>query len=207
LDVAYATIPASEVTIPITPSDPTEGAIVGQTSVSLSGLVALSGVAVQVRGVDDGIDDGDVPYTVILGQATSADPNYNGLNPPDVSVTNVDNDDRFGAMCRPRPTVRVSVAKIGNGQLRATVTIAVNPGTQNELQSIAWTRFDTATVVLDGVGPVQVGQTSTFPVPLTQSASFVITRTPGAQSGTVRLTVTDGCGAWPTFVGGGPRAW
>jgi hypothetical protein len=206
--VGLASIPTANVTVPISVSDSTEGQIVFPAS-PLTFTPANGTFVQQVRtvGVDDGIDDGDVPYSFVLGQASSADPNYNGLNPADISATNIDNDDRFGAMCRPRPPVRVSVAKIGNGQLRATVTIGVNADTQNELVSIAWTRFDTATVVLDGVGPVQVGQTSTFPVPLTQSASFVITRTPGAQSGTVRLVITDGCGAWPTFVGGGPRAW
>ena len=33
-------------------------------------------------GVDDGLDDGDVAYTLVLGQATSADPNYSGIDPP-----------------------------------------------------------------------------------------------------------------------------
>jgi hypothetical protein len=61
-------------------------------------------------------------------------------------------------------------------------------------------------VVLDGVGPVQQGNVSTFG-PLTQSKTFTITRAPGAQTGTVRLTVKDACGDWPTFVGGGPNAW
>jgi hypothetical protein len=27
------------------------------------------------------------------------------------------------------------------------------------------------------------------------------------QAATVELTVNDGCGAWPTFVGGGPTAF
>jgi len=102
--------------------------------------------------------------------------------------------------------VNVSVVKIGGGQLRATVSVGTNPGTQNEVHAITWTCFDTATVVVDGLGPVQQGQVTPFG-PLTQAVSFVITRTPGAPSGTVRLTVTDACGAWPTFVGGGPNAW
>ena len=206
--LGLSSIPTANVTVPISVSDSTEGAIVFPSS-PMTFVPGNFGTVQQVRivGVDDGIDDGDMPYAFVIGPASSADPNYNGLDSADVPVTNIDNDDRFGAMCRPRPPVRVSVAKIGGGQLRATVTIGVNAGTQNELVSIAWTRFDTATVVLDGVGPVQVGQTSGFPTPLTQSASFVITRTPGASSGTVRLVVTDGCGTWPTFVGGGPSAW
>jgi hypothetical protein len=208
--LGLSSIPTANVTVPISVSDSTEGTIVFPAS-PMTFVPGNFGTVQQVRivGVDDGIDDGDMPYAFVIGPASSADPNYNGLDSADIPVTNLDNDDRFGAMCRPRPPVRVSVAKIGGGQLRATVTIGVNPntGTQNELVAITWTRFDTATVALDGVGPVQVGQASSFPTPLTQSASFVITRTPGATSGTVRLVITDGCGDWPTFVGGGSLAW
>jgi hypothetical protein len=32
-------------------------------------------------------------------------------------------------------------------------------------------------------------------------------RATSGQAATVELTVTDGCGAWPTFVGGGPSAF
>jgi hypothetical protein len=44
---------------------------------------------VTVTGIDDAADDGDQTYTVTLGPAISADPLYNGLDAPDVSVTNV----------------------------------------------------------------------------------------------------------------------
>ena len=47
---------------------------------------------VTVTGVDDIVVDGNVGYTIVLGLATSADPDFNGLNPTDVSVTNTDND-------------------------------------------------------------------------------------------------------------------
>ena len=47
---------------------------------------------VTVTGVDDAVDDGDMAYTIVTAPATSTDPNYNGLNAADVSVTNTDND-------------------------------------------------------------------------------------------------------------------
>ena len=47
---------------------------------------------VTVTGVDDAVDDGAVGYTIVTAAAASADPNYNGLNPIDVTVTNIDND-------------------------------------------------------------------------------------------------------------------
>jgi hypothetical protein len=199
------TFPAAPVTFALSSSDTTEGTV-DQASLALPAHASAFRGGF-IIGVDDGIDDGEVPYLLVTGTATSADPNYNGLNPPDGGLITLDNDDR-NLQCNPtRPRVNVSVVKIGGGQLRATVTVGRNGSNQNELVAIAWTRFDTATVVLDGVGPVQVGQRTAFSVPLTQSASFTITRTPSAQSGTVRLTITDGCGDWPTFVGGGPRAW
>jgi len=207
--VGLATVPTANVTIPISVSDPTEGTILLPASpLTFTPASGTSAQQVRIQGVDDGIDDGNVVYAVVLGVASSADPNYNGLNPADFPVTNVDNDD-LAAQCGPpalRPKVNVSVVKLGSGQLRATVSVTTNPGTQNEIQAIGWTKLTTATVVLDGVGPVQQGQASTFG-PLTQSASFVVTCTAGAQSATVQLTVFDACGAWPTVVGGGPNAW
>src|SRR4030095_9835472 len=40
----------------------------------------------------DTIFDGDVAYTIVTGATTSADPRFDGLDPPNVSVTNRDND-------------------------------------------------------------------------------------------------------------------
>ena len=47
---------------------------------------------VTVTGVDDGLDDGDIAYSIVTAAATSATANYNGLNPATSSVTNTDND-------------------------------------------------------------------------------------------------------------------
>ena len=44
-----------------------------------------------VYGKNDGVREGLAPYTIIIGGANSADPAYNGLDVPDVSVVNVDN--------------------------------------------------------------------------------------------------------------------
>ena len=38
------------------------------------------------------LDDGDITFTIVTAAAISADPGYNGLNPLDVSVINIDND-------------------------------------------------------------------------------------------------------------------
>src|SRR5205823_384339 len=47
---------------------------------------------VTLTGVDDFVIDGNVAYNIITAPASSADPLYNGLNPPDVTATNMDND-------------------------------------------------------------------------------------------------------------------
>jgi hypothetical protein len=55
---------------------------------------------VTVTGADDFIDDGDVPYQIVLDAAVSDDVNYSGLNPADVDVVNQD-DDTAGLVVTP----------------------------------------------------------------------------------------------------------
>jgi hypothetical protein len=45
-----------------------------------------------VTGVDDPDCDGNQRYVIVTGPAVSADPAYDGADPPDVSVTNTDNE-------------------------------------------------------------------------------------------------------------------
>jgi hypothetical protein len=47
---------------------------------------------VTVTGTDDAVSDGPQAYTVVTAPAVSADPAYDGLDPDDVSVTNLDDD-------------------------------------------------------------------------------------------------------------------
>ena len=47
---------------------------------------------VTVTGVDDLLVDGNQQFLIITGAATSSDPAYNGLDPADVTVTNIDNE-------------------------------------------------------------------------------------------------------------------
>ena len=43
--------------------------------------------------------------------------------------------------------------------------------------------------------------------PGTRQATFYVARLTAGQVSTVSVDVIDGCGAWPTFVGGGPSAF
>lgn len=83
--------PTANVTIGISSSDTTEG------TVSASSLLFTPAnwnvdQTVTVAGVDDTIYDGNIAYTAVVAASTSSDPLYNGINPADVALTNLDDD-------------------------------------------------------------------------------------------------------------------
>jgi hypothetical protein len=83
--------PTSNVVITVTSLNTTEGVVnVSQLTFTSSNWNIAQTVI--VTGVDDGVRDGNTQYTVRLGVAQSSDPNYNGLDPSDVELTNQDND-------------------------------------------------------------------------------------------------------------------
>ena len=83
--------PTADVTIPVSSSDPTEGTVSASSLVFTSADWNLA-QTVTVTGINDSLVDGNVAYTIVLGLATSDDPDFQGLNPTDVSVTNIDNE-------------------------------------------------------------------------------------------------------------------
>ena len=84
--VALATQPTGNVSIAVSSSNTAEGTVsIGQLVFTPSNFSTAQ--TVTVTGQNDG-HTGDVAYSVVLAAAVSSDPNYNGLNPADVSVTN-----------------------------------------------------------------------------------------------------------------------
>jgi len=83
--------PIADVTVPVTSSDLTEGKV-STAQLTFTSLNWNAPQTVTITGIDDSIVDGDQPYQVNLAAATSADAAYNGRDPADVSVTNLDND-------------------------------------------------------------------------------------------------------------------
>ena len=77
-------------TIALSASDATEGTI-SHASLTFTSGNWTTAQTVTVTGVNDGIADGNVDYT-ILTTATSADTTYAAINPADVTVINTDND-------------------------------------------------------------------------------------------------------------------
>ncbi|MBC7126140.1 MAG: calcium-binding protein, partial [Bacteroidales bacterium] len=89
--VVLKTQPTADVTLPISSSDLTEGTV---STASLTFTSANWNVAqtVTVTGVDDYIVDGNISYTINIGPATSSDTYYNGIDPADINLLNIDND-------------------------------------------------------------------------------------------------------------------
>ena len=77
-------------TVPLSSSDPCEGTV--PTSVDLP-AGSIDPVSVTVTGGDDGIDDGDTAYSILTGDPTSDDPDYDALDADDVENVSVTNQD------------------------------------------------------------------------------------------------------------------
>ncbi len=89
--IALRTTPSANVTIGLGSSDSTEG-VVSPTELSFDPDDAQLPRTVTVTGVDDALFDGDRAFTIVTSPAVSADPDYAGLDPADVSVVNVNDD-------------------------------------------------------------------------------------------------------------------
>jgi hypothetical protein len=70
----------------------------GDVSIPASGTLTFDAgnwstpQTVQVVGVDDATADGNQSFSILLDPAISTDGNYNGIDPPDVSFINADDD-------------------------------------------------------------------------------------------------------------------
>ncbi|MGB2762060.1 MAG: Calx-beta domain-containing protein [Minisyncoccales bacterium] len=84
--------PTHDVTIALSSSDTGEGTV-SASSLTFTSVNWSTAQTVTVTGVDDDVDDGDIGYTIVTDTASSADSNYNVINPSDVSLTNSDDDD------------------------------------------------------------------------------------------------------------------
>src|SRR5207253_3550277 len=89
--VALTSKPTASVVIAMTSSNTGEGAV-APASLTFTPQNWNVPQSVVVTGVDDQAVDGDVAYSIVTGAAVSSDVKYGGLNPPDVSVINQDND-------------------------------------------------------------------------------------------------------------------
>jgi subtilisin-like proprotein convertase family protein len=104
--------------------------------------------------------------------------------------------------CSPRPAITTSAVSNRDGRLRVTVT---STGPSNTLQSLRIGSMANARVDVVG-GPSGVQSGAVVSLNGAASATLLVSRVaPGGV--TVPLTVTDGCGDWQTFAGGGAGAF
>lgn len=150
--------PDNYVAIPVSTSNPNEGSV-EDTMLVFTPLDWEQPKTVVVRGVDDGLIDGDVEYSVILGPALSGDKKFENTNPPDVEVTNRDDDGAavdligatglsttehggtasFGVKLTSEPAanviIRIRSSDPGEGTID-TATVTVSPAQWTEVISI-----------------------------------------------------------------------
>ncbi len=158
------TRPTANVTISITSSNTNEGTVI-PTSVTFTPATWSNPQTITITGVDDDIDDDNVAYTIITGAATSSDTKYSGLNPADVSVTNIDNDTAgftvnptsglqtteaggtatFTVKLNSKPTADVTITLASSNPAEGTVnptSLTFTSGNWNSLQTATITGVD-----------------------------------------------------------------
>lgn len=79
--------PAADVTLSLSSNDTAEG-LVAPVSLTFTQDDWNRPRTVTVTGLDDGVVDGDQAYAIVIAPASSADPAYAGIDPPDVAVVN-----------------------------------------------------------------------------------------------------------------------
>ncbi len=85
--------PSADVTIGLSSSDTSEGTV-SPGSLTFTAVNWDTQQTVTITCVDDDVVDGDITYTIITAPANSDDPNYDGEDAVDVSVTNLDDDEQ-----------------------------------------------------------------------------------------------------------------
>jgi VCBS repeat-containing protein len=135
--VSLTRVPTADVTITLTSSKPEEG-LVSPTEMLFTPADWQNAQTATVTGVDDDLIDGDQTYSIIL-VSSSSDSDYAGNDPPDVSVTNLDddvvvvtvtaNDDAYST---PRNQLLVvsSPGVLGNDTSTSNATMRANLETQ-----------------------------------------------------------------------------
>lgn len=92
--VVLGSMPGADVVIPLSSSDVTEGTV-NPASLTFSAANWNVPQSVSIMGVNDQEIDGNIQYTIVTGDPSSADAGYDALtaaNVADVTVTNMDDD-------------------------------------------------------------------------------------------------------------------
>ena len=120
--------PTADVTIGISSSDTTEGTV-DKTSLTFTAADWYLPQTVTITGVDDAVEDGNVEYTIDTAAAISTDPDYNGFDAADVSVTNLDDD--ATSLFLSVDDLAIAEGNNGTQTLQFTITLS-GPASGNE---------------------------------------------------------------------------
>jgi hypothetical protein len=173
-EVVLDSAPSATVNIDVSSSDPGEGAVASPAAGVLQFTAGNWNIpqAVRVTGMNDQIADGNQTFSIILGAASSSDPDYNGMNPPDIAFTNIDDDtpgitvsagssmlvsesgttSSFELVLNSRPTAAVDITVASNdtaeGDIAAPVsgTVSFTTGSWNVPQTVVVQGVDDAAV-------------------------------------------------------------
>lgn len=113
--------PTAHVTVPLSSSNPAEGAVLAPATLTFTPANWNSYQTVTIAGVADGIADGDQPWILVSGLTSSTDAAYDQLNPPDAAIINRDTD---------RPALMVTPLSVVVDESGATVHLQVKLGSQ-----------------------------------------------------------------------------
>ncbi len=139
--VALTSKPKSDVTVPVSSNDTSEGTV-SPTSLVFTPTNWNAAQTITVKGVDDTVQDGDQDYTIVLGEPTTTDADYAQTDPPDVAMSNVDDDmagidispasgpttetgetATFTIVLRSKPTADVTIPLSSNDETEGTITV------------------------------------------------------------------------------------
>jgi hypothetical protein len=140
---------------------------------------------------------------------TITDPGGAPLAPENRAVS-VGSEPRFifAPTCTPRPRILTTIVPGGAGQLQVTLSAGFTPGApNNRINRVHIGQASNALIDVPG-GQSGIQGNVDLDLPGVPSTVFFVRRAdPNTPSVTVPLVVTDDCGTWPTFVGGGSRAF
>jgi hypothetical protein len=112
------------------------------------------------------------------------------------------------ANCSPRPAVTVNAVNTGGGVLQVTISAGGSVATGPRLRQLQIGAATNALIDIPAANLTNVtgNQNVTLPLEL-RTLTMTVRHGTAGQSTTVPITVVDGCGNWPTLVGGGASAF
>ncbi|MCF6322724.1 MAG: FG-GAP-like repeat-containing protein [Gammaproteobacteria bacterium] len=171
LSVRLTSMPTATVTFTLETDDFSEGFVSGNlfgpTTFTIQPADWNTGASVTIVGRNDFDVDGDVPYNIISSAFVSNDSDYNGIDPADIAMTNIDNESYTITVS---PTTGLTTTESG-GVATFTIKLGAKP---------------TADVVIN-LSSSDPGEGKVFPASITFPANVA----PSAGGTTVTVTGLD----------------